>query len=562
MNYLRNMLPALLCQFQLVITLRLLKGTLSNAFDRQWLMLFGKRYQRDKIVLILIMLLVSPHFTSAQIEAKAQLGTVSYVTSSRIYIKFDDTRFIIPGDTLYRIENDLLKPALVVEQKSSLSCVGRLIGTQKLKKGDQLQFNGRTLEEESPKVKKKPLVKKEDKIKGSVSVASYINASTATDFNARNMARVRLSANEINDSRFSFDTYLIYRQNIENSETGVYKSPGLFNVYGLSLQYKKDSSYSISVGRKVNRRVASLGMMDGLHAEKQLGMVHFGGIAGFRPDFKTNGFNTNLSQYGAYVGISHRGEKRRFEATVGALEQKNGGAIDRKYMYVQGSASLGYGFNIFSSAEMDLYSLNIELKKAGTRLMNLHISTNYRIGKRVRLSMSYDTRRNIIYYETFQTYLERLIADDQARQGIRARVNVKVTKTLTVGAAYGKRYQSSLQNSSNNYSGFATLRNTPLIGGTLTANVNVNQSDYLYTMATTFRHNRYYFKNKVNASTYLRSVIYGYMPERDMVIAQQFLGSSINYRFGQNITFGGLAEFSLRKAEYRNRFNLQLTKRF
>ena len=408
----------------------------------------------------------------------------------------------------------------------------------------------------------KILEKKEDKVRGSISFASYVNASSATDFNARNVARFRLSASEIKDSRFSFDSYLIYRQNLESSETGIYQNPGLFNVYGLSLTYEKEDSYRLSLGRKINRRVASLGLMDGLHAEKRIGAIHVGGIVGFRPDNRSNGFNSNLIQYGAYAGFSQDSGKKRIEGTVGMLEQKNGSAIDRRYLYAQSSVNLGGGFNIFSSAEMDLYNLDTLMRETGSRLTNLHISTHYRLGKKVRLSVSYDTRKNIIFYETFQTQLERLIADDQARQGIRGRVNVRLSKRLSGGFAYGKRYQNSLANASNNYNAFTTLRDAPVIGGVLSANLNVNQSSYLNSISSTFRHNRYYFQNKVNASTFLRTVVYSYNPERDVSIIHQFLGTSVSYRFGKNYTLGGLLEFSLRKAEYKSRVNLQLTKRF
>ena len=536
------------------------------SLTQDWSIFFSRisvKRNLKSILLLFLLNLVVLSGALGQKKTEPQLGTVSFVTSSRIYLKFDGTEAIEPGDTLYVITSNQLIPTLIVDQKSSLSVVGKPIGDHKLSKGDVLQFNGKVIKTEiSEENLKKPIVKKKDKIDGRISIANYANISSATDFNTRSVARLRLSADEINDSNFSFDTYLIYRQNLESSESGIFQSPGLFNVYGFSVKYEKADNYSISLGRKINRRVASLGMMDGIHAEKQFGKLHIGGIAGFRPDQQNNSFNSNLMQYGGYLGVSHLAGQKRFEATVGVLEQKNGSAIDRRYLYMQGSASLGFGFSIFSSAEMDLYTLNAEMQESGTQLTNLHISTNYRVSKKVRVSMSYDTRKQIIFYETFQTQLERLIADDEARQGIRARVNVKVTKGLSAGLAYGKRYQSSLDNASDNYNAFATLRNTPIIGGILSGNININQSSYLNSMSTTFRHSRYYFKNKVNASTYLRTVAYSYNPERDVTILQQFVGSSINYRFGKKMTLGGLVEFSLRKAEYKTRVNVQLTKRF
>ncbi len=518
----------------------------------------------NRQVLIAMIVLVMPIASKAQKSKKTQVGIVSFVTASRVYVKFEDTGAILPGDTLYIANNDRLVPGMIVDQKSSLSIVGKPVGDSKFVKGDAIQFEGgRTLKGGIESVSsRKQLQRKKDPIEGSVSIASYISASSAEDFNARNVARIRLSAREINDSRFSVSSYMIYRQNLESSEDTIYQSAGLFNIYNLFLQYDKENDYAIGVGRKINRRVASLGMIDGLHVEKKLGNLHFGGIAGFRPDPRSNDFNTGLPQFGGYLGASIDRNKTKITATVGLLEQRNAGAVDRRYLYAQGSANLGFGFNLFSSAELDLYTLNSDMSQAGQRLTNLHISTNYRLNKYVRIALSYDTRRQIIFYETFQTYLERLIADNEARQGIRARVTVKPFKGITVGLAYGKRYQNSMDNASNNYNAFAAIRNTPLIGGVLSGNLNVNQSSYLNSISTSVRHSRYFFKNKVSVSNYLRSVVYTYNPERDITLIHQFLGSSMNYFFGNNMTLGGLVEFSLRKAEYKSRINIQLTKRF
>lgn len=510
--------------------------------------------------LLSVLLGFSPAFAQS---GKAQTGTVSFVTSTRVYIKFDNTQAILPGDTLYSILENKLIPAAVVGQKSSLSVVATSLEGQKLSKGDALQFNGRNLKPQDSTVPdKKILVRKKDPVRGSISVGSNVQASSATDFNARNLARVRLKMDEINDSRFSVSTHFIYRQNLEASEDTIYQSPGLFNVYNLFLKYEKEQDYSLGIGRKINRRVASLGMIDGIHLEKQLGIFHVGGIAGFRPNFRNNGFQTDRPQMGGYLGLSHKGQENSFEFTVGLLEQKNGNAIDRRYVYAQGSASLGYGFSLFSSAEMDLYTLNSDLTKGGNRLTNFHLSANYRLNKMVRFSASYDTRKQIIFYETFQTNLERLIADDEARQGIRARVTVRPFKRVTIGAAYGKRYQNSMANASDNYNLFGSIRNMPVIGGVISANLNINSSNYLNSLSTTVRHSRYYFRNKVSASTYLRSVAYSHNPERDVTVLQQFVGTQFNYLFGSNFSLGGLVEFSLRQSEYKSRFNIQLTKRF
>ena len=230
------------------------------------------RINKTIISVAILASLVSTH-SFGQVKTEPQLGTISFVTSSRVYVKFTDTQSILVGDTLYLITEDGPKAGLIVDQKSSLSVVGKPLDGVTFSKGDILQFNGRILikEEDVVAKPKKVFSRKNDQLDGSISIANYSNISSATDFNTRSVARVRLSADEIKGSNFSFDSYLLYRQNLESSESGVFQSPGLFNVYGLSIKYEKEDNYSISIGRKINRRVASLGMMDGVHAEKQFG---------------------------------------------------------------------------------------------------------------------------------------------------------------------------------------------------------------------------------------------------------------------------------------------------
>ena len=50
-------------------------------------------------------------------------GTVSYVSSQNVYVKFASTKKINIGDTLFLQKGEALLPALRVSNKSSISCV-------------------------------------------------------------------------------------------------------------------------------------------------------------------------------------------------------------------------------------------------------------------------------------------------------------------------------------------------------------------------------------------------------------------------------------------------------
>ena len=51
-------------------------------------------------------------------------GAVSYKNSQNVYVKFTSTKHIAIGDTLYATLENVLSPVLIVNHKSSISCVG------------------------------------------------------------------------------------------------------------------------------------------------------------------------------------------------------------------------------------------------------------------------------------------------------------------------------------------------------------------------------------------------------------------------------------------------------
>ena len=59
-------------------------------------------------------------------------GSVSYISSQNIYVKFENTESIEVGDTLFIKEKNNFLPAIKVDHKSSKSCVGVSIINNKL----------------------------------------------------------------------------------------------------------------------------------------------------------------------------------------------------------------------------------------------------------------------------------------------------------------------------------------------------------------------------------------------------------------------------------------------
>ena len=93
-----------------------------------------------------------------------------------------------------------------------------------------------------------------------MSAASYSTLSSLREDRHRIMYRFSLNADHLFESKFSLETYLVYRQYL-NSGTSNRKN--IFNLYNLAVRYDIDPSLSVVFGRKINNKISSVGAIDG-----------------------------------------------------------------------------------------------------------------------------------------------------------------------------------------------------------------------------------------------------------------------------------------------------------
>ena len=89
-----------------------------------------------KKLLQIVLLTLCLNSLSAQDNVVLENGKVTFVTTRNIYVKFNSTKNIEEGDTLYLDQAGQLVPVLKVEKKSSSSTVCTPLGDQKLKVDD------------------------------------------------------------------------------------------------------------------------------------------------------------------------------------------------------------------------------------------------------------------------------------------------------------------------------------------------------------------------------------------------------------------------------------------
>ena len=519
-----------------------------------------------------ILFIISIASLCAQNGSQTIQGNVTFVTSNNVYVRFDSTEGITVGDVLKINGQDCLK----VSSTSSSSAVCTVVNDCTVAKDDTVTFSKELVENDptttlptttdpvdepqstvdvAPEYTEKESLYTEN-IRGRISAASYNVSSNVRESRNRLQTRFSLTAEHIGDSKFSTDAYIAYRSIVSPPEDYTART-SIFNVYNLNVRYDATPSFSVTAGRKINPKASSLGANDGVMAEKYFGKFYVGAMGGFRSDFFDYGFNGDLLQYGGYFGIETDSKDFYSQTTVGTMEQTNNGETDRRYIYFQHNSTIASNLNLFSSMELDIFGED----GVGSRLTNLYLSARYRFSRAANVMVSYDSRKQIIYYQSFQTEIERLLDDDLARQGVRLRLNVRPVKILWLGASYSSRFQSNEQNQSDNIYGYATLSRIPTLGGRLTVSYNSNTSRYLTSNIISSRYSREIVRSKLNADVYFRMADYTY-ENRDQDFKQNYYGAGISYTIARTWQFSISGEFSTFEEENNYRFYTRITKRF
>ncbi|NWF88130.1 MAG: hypothetical protein HXY50_01575 [Ignavibacteriaceae bacterium] len=421
---------------------------------------------------------------SLQAQSIEKIGKVSYKSSQNVYVQFDNTDGIKSGDTLFIKPQSKLIPALKVQFISSRSCAGIPLNINNIKVGDQFiaiildepinniivqdsiaQVRLTTVLEPEPLLpKKQNVIVKKHSSSGRISIQSYSSLTNGRLLSDDQRWRYTFSyyAENISESALSFSSYLNYSYRTAHWNV-IKKNPwDNLKVYDLSIGYNFDSGTNIKLGRYLNPKVSSISSVDGIQFQKYFSSYFGGIIIGSRPDFSTLGFNSKLFEYGGYFGRTDTINNRLMENTLAVFNQTNDFKTDRRFMYFQHTNSLLKDFNLLLSSEVDFYSRENGKEKNKPKLTSLFISTHYSPARVISFSLSYDARKNVIYYETFKNTLDSII-ENETRQGLRLGTNVRLFNSVYIGLNAGYRFLKKDIKPTRNFNGNLTYSQIPFI---------------------------------------------------------------------------------------------------
>jgi len=488
-------------------------------------------------------------------------GSVSYISSQNVYVKFVNTEGIHVGDTLFVVNNNNAIPALIVNSLSSISCVGTVIGNNKLTIGNEIVIKkkqdnksievvaNQSIESISVNdiaIKTALKAKKSDDYKarldGKLSMSSYTNLSNYAS-NQRFRYNLSLNAQHISNSKFSLESYINFTHKISfpaktNDWEGINNA---LKVYNLAIKYDVSKTSSVSLGRKINNNMANIGAVDGLQYEKTSKNFTYGALVGSRPDYFDYSFNPNLLQFGAFVSHSVQKEAGNMQTSAAVFNQMNNFITDRRFAYLQHTNSLIKNVDLFCSAEIDFYTMENLQPKNTLDLTSTYISVRYKPWKVFNMSLSYDARKNIYYYETFKNTIDSIL-DRETRQGLRFQTMLRPFKYFVWGTNVGTRFQAGVTPTLNGNS-FMNYSKLPFdISTTITATAFKS----LYTNGTVFggSFSRDFAKGKVNAEVEYRRANYTYSTSPNSTI-QNIAEMSLYWRLAKKLTLSANFELTL-----------------
>lgn len=539
-----------------------------------------------RLLNILTLVVLFLDFSYAQ-EIKFQeiSGEVTYLSSQNVYVQFENTKGISAGDSLYVKSKKSLMPILRVNFISSRSVAGELLNQKNgLKVGDEVFASIKVdenitsnqpvevpldstiqIEDQTDSIvtiNSKIVKTIESKLSGKISVQSYSNFSNLFYDNDYQRWRYsfRLNAENIGGGKFSFSNYTIFSYRADEwNQIGANFGRSL-RIYDFALNYKIENNWDIWLGRHLNRKVTNISTVDGLHVEKYFGRFSVGGIVGSRPNYYDMGFNVKLFEYGIFISRSDSLGKKRMDNTLSIFQQTNNFKTDRRFIYFQHTNNAIDKTNLFISSEVDLFKRELGQNKSDFSLTSIYISGRFSPSNIVSFSASYDTRKNVIYYETFKSFLDSII-ERETRQGFRLGVNIRPINGLFLGFNFGYRSQDSDIKPSRNFSGFITYSNLPLIETSTTVSYTRILSSYIDGSLYGVRLSKDIFNGNIYTSLNYRRTDYKYLNNPNS-LKQSSVGVDLSSRIIDNIFLSLGYESTFEAERTYGRFILDLSTRF
>ncbi len=405
------------------------------------------------------------------------LMRVTYVTSRQVYLDAGAEEGVAIGDTVTLSRSGAMVGQAVISATASHSAVGHILGPEtspkigdlgNITKGSEsLLPNPPGVAQPLPEIASQPrplveTVPTENILSGRIGLQysgewaedSRLNIgqpAAAAYLHMRNILGTGMA--------LSFSGREYYEL------TGAYARYGdsvrsRFDLYQFQLERDRPGDwFGFSAGRMVSQYVSGLGTFDGGQVFLRQGAFTSGVLIGKGIQGRALGIGGDDTKEAVFAGF-RTGDPAlwNYQGTVAYARQEVNGNLDRSFLYVQSSASLGNSLWMFGNAQLDLNDVNNGQRVSTLRLSNALLSINYSPDRLLSASLGYDGTRSVYLFETMKNIPDSLFRES-LRHGFHARATLRPLPGISVTAAATFQTRRGDARNSHTFSGMVRFTN-------------------------------------------------------------------------------------------------------
>ncbi|MFA6598000.1 MAG: hypothetical protein WCS69_09775 [Ignavibacteriaceae bacterium] len=504
-------------------------------------------------------------------------GTVTYISSQNFYVRFENTKNISVGDTVYASETGTITGRITYLSSQSAACsyvlkLGVELNQQVYVLNEKIDDASGTTDQKvemnedffttgSGASLKKINARDNFDLSGRVSVRSFTNYTSSISHAQNQYWRYSLSlrGKNIGTGKLDFQSSATYGYRAETWKN----SNNIWNnlkVYDFFFSYQPAVSLKFQVGRIRNQNLYSLSTFDGLLFEYAFHNFTAGTFVGSHPDWQNMGVNINLLQYGAFLSREDSLGGAAISNNLSITNQTNNGKTDRRFFYFLHRTRLkDFAFSL--SSEFDLYQVELNTAKSVLTPTSIYASALYRFNKKLSFDFSYDARKTIYYFESFKSVLDSIL-DSRMRQGVRLGAYYQWSRTLSIGVNGGFAKQDGDIHPSFNAGTSVSVTEISKLNLSFNADVTYLQSNFLDGFAYGIKFNKNFLSDYLNVGFGLRRVDYLFARNTSDGIAQNIVNVDLRWQLQRLLYFNLVYEFVSEKRVTANRIFFGLSQAF
>ncbi|MEI7906985.1 MAG: hypothetical protein WCI84_06460, partial [Bacteroidota bacterium] len=158
----------------------------------------------------------------------------------------------------------------------------------------------------------------------------------------------------------------------------------------------------------------------------------------------------------------------QFDGTIAYGRQMVSSRLDREFLYLQNSLSLGPELSLYESTELELNDITNGVVKGALKLSNTLFSINYYPVQCFTSCHRYDASRSVYLFETMKTMSDTLF-DKNILQGFRGNVTFRLPYFITLST--NGTFRTRKGSTRDSYNLGTSLRMSDILGTDINAGV-------------------------------------------------------------------------------------------